>query len=286
LPYYIVNSFQGYRFEQPARGNVVSDIEVLVRSRHTSRGSLPIPDALRVVISGSYRRDSEGLRSIFDRLVALGCEIVSPQSVDFVTERDGFVLRQSEIDEEPHSIEEMHLDAIRGADFVWLHASEGYVGPSASLELGFAVALGIPVFSATTLADPVAHSYVSLVSSPDEAVDRAKTGLLGQPGTALRALQLYYDTTARRRGYDKESPQDTMLLLTEELGELARAVRKYVGLQRDGDYSDAGVREEVADVQLYLVHLANVLGTDLAAAVTDKERINDRRRRAELSRPA
>ena len=35
--------------------------------------------------------------------------------------------------------------------------------------------------------------------------------------------------------------------------------------------------EELADVQLYLLHLANVMGLDLANAVTDKERKNAER---------
>jgi len=261
----------------------MAEIEVIVRQRkqQTSEGTRP-----RVVISGSYRRDPGGLRAAFQDLQALGCEIVSPASVEFVAERDGFAFQESEIDREPHSLEELHLDAIRSSDFVWLHASEGYVGPSASLEIGFAVALGIPIFSSAILDDPMMASFVIAVSNPEQAVTRATDELLVSPGTALRALQLYYKVHAKRRGYDGESPQDTMLLLTEELGELARAVRRHVGLDRSGGYSREDVREEVADVQLYLVHLANILGADLARAVTEKERINDQRHRAGQTRSA
>jgi NTP pyrophosphatase (non-canonical NTP hydrolase) len=264
----------------------MSEIEILVRAKGRTNESLDRPEALRVVLTGSYRRDPNGLSAVFAQLIALGCTLASPESVDFVTERNGFVLTESEIGSEPHSIEDLHLDAMRAADFVWLHSPDGYIGLSASLELGFAIALGIPVFTATPPADPIAASYVVVVGGPEEAVDRAKAELIAAPGTGLRALQLYYDLTAKRRGYDKESPQDTMLLLTEELGELARAVRRHVGLQRAGGYLDESVGEEVADVQLYLVHLANVLGTDLARAVTEKERANSQRSRADLSRPA
>jgi len=67
-----------------------------------------------------------------------------------------------------------------------------------------------------------------------------------------------------------------MLLLTEEVGELARAVRVRLGVAR-AEATDADVGEELADVQLYLVHLANILSVDLASAVTRKEEKNVRR---------
>ena len=68
-----------------------------------------------------------------------------------------------------------------------------------------------------------------------------------------------------------------MLLLTEEIGELARAIRKSEGLKRDAGYNDVGLLDELADVQLYLVHLANSLGVSLDEAVNQKETKNDER---------
>jgi NTP pyrophosphatase (non-canonical NTP hydrolase) len=68
-----------------------------------------------------------------------------------------------------------------------------------------------------------------------------------------------------------------MLLLTEEMGELARALRKSAGIQRDQGWEGQDVAEELADVQLYLVHLANISGIELADAVTNKELINAER---------
>ncbi|MHB8688970.1 MAG: MazG nucleotide pyrophosphohydrolase domain-containing protein [Candidatus Dormibacteraceae bacterium] len=162
---------------------------------------------------------------------------------------------------------------------MWLYAPQGYVGASASLEIGYAHALGIPVFTDIQPADPVMASMVQVVASVDDAIELAVTSSIADPGRPLRALQVYYAAIAERRGYANESAQDTMLLLTEELGELARAVRKNVGLVREGGYGHEDVGEEIADVQLYLVHLANILGADIAKSVTDKERINDQRAR-------
>lgn len=231
---------------------------------------------LRAVLCGSYRRDREGLASAHSELKALGCDVLSPSGIDFVAEIDGFALSADELTKTPTDIELHHLDLIRHADFVWLHVANGYVGSSATLEIGFAHGLGIPVFSATPPSDSILADFVQVVGGPSEACINVRRGQSSYPGRPLQALQAYYALTAMRRGYADESPQDTMLLLTEELGELARAIRKSVGLKRTGEY-EGNVAEEVADVQLYLVHLANVLGTDLGEAVTNKERLNGQR---------
>lgn len=234
---------------------------------------------LKAVLIGSYRRDATGLGNAYKELQAAGCEVLSPTGTDFVSEVNGFVFTMADLGDTPGAIEQRHLDCVRTADFVWLHAPEGYVGASASLEIGYAHALGIPVLSAVSPADEAMAAMVHVVQSIDEAVRIAGESPVGDPGRPLRALQDYYATAAARRGYEHETPQDTMLLLTEELGELARAVRKYVGLVRDGAYDRSEVGEEIADVQLYLVHLANVLGADIAKSVTEKERVNTERRR-------
>ena len=86
-----------------------------------------------------------------DRL--LGCVILSPTHIDPAREVDGFVFMRGEEVETPERIELKHLEAIQRAAFVWLHAPEGYVGPSSALEVGFAHAQGIPVFCRTEISD-------------------------------------------------------------------------------------------------------------------------------------
>jgi NTP pyrophosphatase (non-canonical NTP hydrolase) len=103
-----------------------------------------------------------------------------------------------------------------------------------------------------------------------------------RPGEPLNALQTYYGRAAAARGWKSESPAECMLLLTEEVGELARSIRRFAGLSRHGADNSENAAEELADVQLYVVHLANVLGINLANAVTEKEAENLQRF---LSRP-
>jgi len=91
-------------------------------------------DALSVVLCGTYRRDVVGLRRAAQQLSEAGCRLLSPVSLDFVAEEDGFVLAAHEVGEAPGAIEEKHLQAMRSADFVWLHCPAGYVGTSCNAQ--------------------------------------------------------------------------------------------------------------------------------------------------------
>lgn len=234
-------------------------------------------DRFAVVLCGSYRRDPEGLAKIFE-ILNRDYEVLSPDGLDFVDPEADFVRLPFEMDEEVVAIEERHLSAIAASDFVWLHAPEGYVGTSAALEIGYAKALGIPVFTDTIPVDETLAAMIHLVEEPA----RAEEVLQPDPGAGLVALQIYYDRMVERRGWDDETAKDALLLLTEEIGELARAIRKTEGLARSGGYDGVDVGEELADVQLYIIHLANILGIDLASAVTVKEAVNAERARNNL----
>ncbi len=251
----------------------------------TGEGILPARAArLDVVLCGSYRRDPTSLRRDYQELLALGCAVLSPRSVDFVGDRDGFVLSAGQENLTPLTVELEHLSAIQRADFVWLHAPEAYVGASGSMELGFAHAVGVPVYARVAPADITLREFVTVVASPEEACRHAAATAKRTPSRSLSALQTYYEKIAAERGYEKESARDCLLLLTEEIGELARAVRKTSGLVRHGGYAGVNVAAELADVQLYLVHLANILGVDLGRAVVEKEAENDARFRARGNR--
>lgn len=230
-------------------------------------------ERLSVVLCGSFHREPEVLRAAFDSLRG-SCNVLSPSGLEWLDPGDPFVRLDGQQGMSADQIENEHLDSIRRADFVWLHCPEGYVGTSASMEIGFAHAFGVPVLASELPVDPVFAKRVVLVPA---GVDAVAALVKPDPGKGLGSLQAYYERIARRRGWDSESARDTLLLLTEEVGEVARAVRKHEGLARDGQFSDTDVGLEVADVLLYVIHLANVLGVDLAGSVTEKERINHER---------
>jgi NTP pyrophosphatase (non-canonical NTP hydrolase) len=226
-----------------------------------------------VVLSGTYRKDVETLKRTYEEFRDLGCTILSPANVSIVHEEDGFVYMKGEESETPEKIEDRHLRAIQKASFVWLHAPDGYVGPTAALEVGFANAAGVPVYARQAPLDKVLQSFVRVAGSP-AAIVETWPRLFAPPAPALKAFQEYYKRAALQRGYSSEGPKDCLLLMVEEVGELARALRKREKLVRHGPSHSSNEAHELADVFLYVVHMANVLGLDLADVVQKKELIN------------
>jgi NTP pyrophosphatase (non-canonical NTP hydrolase) len=96
---------------------------------------------------------------------------------------------------------------------------------------------------------------------------------------SLDELKTYIAAVVKQRGFEQEGPRDVMLLMVEEVGELAKSIRKLVGLKIDQRKAEnySSVEEEVADVLFYLLHLCNVLNIDLFTALKNKELKNEKR---------
>ncbi len=94
----------------------------------------------------------------------------------------------------------------------------------------------------------------------------------------LKDLQRYLDEVCQERGWTKDSPSEKFVLFIEEVGELAKAMRKAAGLYEErARPRDLSLEEELADVLSYLLDLANCYGVDLEAAFRSKEAINQSR---------
>lgn len=96
---------------------------------------------------------------------------------------------------------------------------------------------------------------------------------------SLKGVQAYVKKVLSIRGFDDESERDIMLLMVEEVGELAKALRKKTGLKIDKSKLDSygDISEEIADVFIYLVDLANNLNIDILEAFKAKEEKNLKR---------
>lgn len=94
----------------------------------------------------------------------------------------------------------------------------------------------------------------------------------------LNDLQKYMDEVCKERGWVKDTYAEKFLLFTEEVGELAKAMRKAVGLyQEEAKQKNTELEEEFADVLSYLLDLANCFQIDLEKAFREKEGVNETR---------
>ncbi len=126
----------------------------------------------RVVLCGSYHRDPATLRRLFRELEATGCRVLSPISTNFASLHTGVVTTSSEQDLSANEIERFHLRALREADFIMLHAPEGYVGTSCAYELGYASALHKPVYCFAELQDEMLATRVNRAASVFEIIEK------------------------------------------------------------------------------------------------------------------
>lgn len=97
--------------------------------------------------------------------------------------------------------------------------------------------------------------------------------------TGLATWQEYIDLMRETRGFTKDTPQNLMLFLTEEMGELAKEVRKLMNFKLDVSKTrESDIDGEIADIFIYLLSLCNILDINLAEAVKEKEERNCQRK--------
>lgn len=148
------------------------------------------PSALHVTVSGSFRKAVRGVQDAVTELSDLGATVLSPADPRIVDQFGDFVFIASDWVRRIRTVQARHLAAIAASDFLWLVSPDGYVGSSASMEIGFAAAKEIPVFCQDVPQDLTLRQWVKVVPGPRGAIV---------------ALQRLTDTASR-------APHDTVLL--------------------------------------------------------------------------
>src|SRR6202000_609961 len=90
----------------------------------------------------------------------------------------------------------------------------------------------------------------------------------------LEDYQQFVKKLIVERGYNEETVPEVMMLLTEEIGELAKAIRKLNGQKTHQDSRIHDVGEELADCFWLLIDLSTRLNIDLEKAFRAKEAKN------------
>lgn len=98
--------------------------------------------------------------------------------------------------------------------------------------------------------------------------------------SSLNEIQSYIKEIITIRGFSEQRVQDKMLLLLEETGKLAKAIRKTlpeasIDYEKIENYTD--IEEEIADVFIVLTSICNKLNINLYDAIKNKEEKNIKR---------
>jgi NTP pyrophosphatase (non-canonical NTP hydrolase) len=102
--------------------------------------------------------------------------------------------------------------------------------------------------------------------------------LVLKENSSLKELQKYVEIMEEIRGFTEETSLSQCLRLGEEVGELFKEVRKAEGLSIDSVNSKfSDVSDELTDVFIFLLSIANRYGIDLEEAFRRKEEKNKKR---------
>lgn len=93
--------------------------------------------------------------------------------------------------------------------------------------------------------------------------------------SSVSEIQKYIEDMKKDRKFDGITIEREMMLFLEEIGELAKAIRKSTNgrLDTSKEYN-ISVEEEIADCFIYLLSIANMNKVDVFKAFKDKEEKN------------
>ena len=98
--------------------------------------------------------------------------------------------------------------------------------------------------------------------------------------SSINEIQSYIKKVMEVRGFNKEKSSDKILLLVEEVGELAKAIRKNenkLGIDKSKECNYSSVESEVADIFIVLLSICDILNIDLFKVFLEKEEKNIKR---------
>ena len=131
---------------------------------------------LNAAVSGSFHRHMEVITAAVQELASLSIRVLSPADPRVVAQQGEFLFVASDRVRSVRLVQDRHLESIRAADFLWLVCPDGYVGQSASMEVGFAAAIGVPIFATRAPSDLMLREYVAIVPTLSDALRKAEAG--------------------------------------------------------------------------------------------------------------
>jgi len=151
---------------------------------------------LTATVSGSFHRHMDAIsRAVYD-LASLSVRVLSPADPRVVAKQGEFLFVASDPVRSVRLVQDRHLESIRAASLLWLVCPDGYVGQSASMEIGFAAGAGVPIYASHPPSDLTLREYVKVVPSIAEAVniervqprERPVEGLLINPHASIEEV--------------------------------------------------------------------------------------------------
>jgi ADP-ribose pyrophosphatase YjhB (NUDIX family) len=144
-----------------------------------------VTSGFKCVLHGSFQKHFDELKQAREIFEAAGIEVLAPKRSEIVSFESGFARLEGEAAADPRLVELQYLQHLRtlgSRGFSYFVNPDGYIGRSASYELGIAQATNVPVFCLRRLKDLPAYLHHNSVWRPGQLTEYiAEHGALPDP---------------------------------------------------------------------------------------------------------
>jgi ADP-ribose pyrophosphatase YjhB (NUDIX family) len=133
---------------------------------------------IKCIIHGSFSKHFSEIKKASELFRAAGIEVLAPKHGELVPENNGFALFEDEKEQDPRLIELLYLHNLKrlGSEgFSYFVSPGGYIGKSASYELGIAQLTNTRIFFSHQLNDHPAYIHKNSIWSPSALADYVST---------------------------------------------------------------------------------------------------------------
>ena len=140
---------------------------------------------IQCVLHGSFRKYFDLIQEVHDIFTTAGIEIIAPKKSELISINDGFAMLEGEENQDPRLIELLYLHNLKKIGkngFSYFVNPEGYIGKSASYELGVAQISNTRCFFYHQLNDHPAYVHKNAIWEPQSLAEYVqKFGVLPDP---------------------------------------------------------------------------------------------------------
>ena len=119
---------------------------------------------INTVICGSFRKHLPEIVLLKKLLEEKSIGVLSPGGSSAINPSEEFILLDSDPIDNPKLLQDSVFAKIRRSTFIIIANIDGYLGKAALMEIGYAIAQGIDVYTIEPINDPNLRSYCQLIS--------------------------------------------------------------------------------------------------------------------------
>lgn len=131
-----------------------------------------------ITICGSFRKHYKEIIEVIEIFERCGFVVLSPKKSEILNPNEEFVVFESDETSDPAELENIHLEAVKEADIIYVCNFDGYIGFSTAMELGYAINYGHLLYFYDKPNESIFDKLINsgkLVSKPDELCERLES---------------------------------------------------------------------------------------------------------------